>query len=81
MKAHYSNANRLGMLSYNDSITYPSLDAATFKAMVCNRSIEGVNKNITMNHICDRVDIGYAVYDLNPDNGELEVCIRGIVTT
>jgi hypothetical protein len=43
--------------------------------MICNRSIEGVNKNITMNNICDRVDIGYAVYDMNPDNGELEVYI------
>lgn len=26
-----------------------------------------------MNHLCDRIDIGYAVYDLNPDTGELEV--------
>jgi hypothetical protein len=41
--------------------------------MICNRSIEGANKNITMNHICDRVDIGYAVYDMDPDTGELEV--------
>lgn len=41
--------------------------------MICNRSIEGANKNITMNHICDRIDIGYAVYDMDPDTGELEV--------
>jgi hypothetical protein len=41
--------------------------------MICNRSIEGANKNITMNQICDRIDIGYAVYDMEPDTGELEV--------
>ena len=31
------------------------------------------NKNITMNQICDRIDIGYAIYDMDPDSGELEV--------
>ena len=41
--------------------------------MICNRSIEGVNKNITMNRICDRIDIGYSVYDLDPETGEFEV--------
>jgi len=41
--------------------------------MICNRSIEGANRNITMNQICDRIDIGYAIYDMDPDNGELEV--------
>ncbi len=41
--------------------------------MICNRSIEGANKNITMNQICDRIDIGYTVYDMDPDTGELEV--------
>ena len=43
--------------------------------MICNRSIEGANKNITMNNICDRIDIGYAVYDMDPDTGELEVIL------
>lgn len=55
--------------------TFPLLDASTFKSMICNRSIEGANKNITMNHICDRIDIGYSVYDLDPDTGELEAVV------
>ncbi len=41
--------------------------------MICNRSIEGANKNITMNQICDRIDIGYTVYDMDPETEELEV--------
>lgn len=41
--------------------------------MICNRSIEGANKNITMNSICDRIDIGYAIYDMDPETGEMEV--------
>ncbi len=75
MKKHYlySNGNSNEILNNDDTLTYPSLDAHTFKTMICNRSIEGANKNITMNHICDRIDIGYAVYDMNPDSGELEV--------
>jgi hypothetical protein len=73
LKAHYSNKNLNEILNNDDRLTYPSLDADTFKTMICNRSIEGANKNITMNHICDRIDIGYAVYDMNPDSGELEV--------
>lgn len=44
--------------------------------MICNRSMEGTNRNITINHICDRIDIGYTVYDLNPDNGEFEVNMK-----
>lgn len=43
--------------------------------MICNRSIEGANKNITMNSICDRIDIGYAIYDMDPDTGEMEVSL------
>ena len=68
---HYSNQNLHKMT--NDEYTYSSLDAHTFKKIICNRSIEGTNRNITMNHICDRIDIGYAIYDLNPDDDELEV--------
>jgi len=54
-------------------VIYPPLDAKRFKTMICNRSIEGANKNITMNQICDRIDIGYTVYDMNPEIEELEV--------
>ena len=61
------------MAEENELTNYPSLKAHEFKSMICNRSIEGAYKNITMNHICDRIDIGYAIYDLDPDNGELEV--------
>ena len=43
--------------------------------MICNRTIEGANRNITMNQICDRIDTGYAVYDMNPDRGEFEVWV------
>jgi hypothetical protein len=76
LKTHYLNGNRLGISNHdNTTTTNQSLDARTFKSMICNRSIEGVNKNITMNSICDRVDIGYSVYDMNPDTGELEVYI------
>jgi hypothetical protein len=57
----------------SDTIIYPSLQADRFKTMICNRSIEGANKNITMNQICDRIDIGYSVHDMDPDTGELEV--------
>jgi len=75
LKKHYlySNRNLNEILNNDDTFIYPSLDAHTFKTMICNRSIEGANKNITMNHICDRIDIGYTVYDMNPDSGELEV--------
>jgi len=73
LKAHYTNGSLQGNLNDDGTITYPSLDAKTFRTMICNRSIEGANRNITMNHICDRIDIGYAVYDMNPDTGELEV--------
>ncbi len=69
LKTHYTTFK-----STNDeTITYPSLDARRFKTMICNRSIEGANKNITMNQICDRIDIGYSIYDMDPDTGELEV--------
>lgn len=67
---------RLGMTNSSVDLIdpiYRSLDARTFKSMICNRSIEGAYKNITMNSICDRVDIGYAIYDMDPDTGELEV--------
>lgn len=66
------------IIDENESTIYPSLSARQFKAMICNRSIEGAYKNITMNHICDRIDIGYAIYDLDPDTGELEVFDRPI---
>ena len=49
--------------------------------MICNRTIEGANRNITMNQICDRIDTGYAVYDMNPDSGEFEVCYQWIDET
>jgi hypothetical protein len=75
LKTFYLNGNLQEITNDNGTITYPSLDAKTFKTMICNRSIEGATRTITMNHICDRVDIGYAVYDMNPDNGELEVYI------
>jgi hypothetical protein len=70
LKTHYTNLNPHEI---GETVTYPSLDANRFKSMICNRSIEGANKNITMNHICDRIDIGYTVYDMDPDSGELEV--------
>jgi hypothetical protein len=75
LKTLYSNGNLQEITNDNGTITYPSLDAKTFKTMICNRSIEGATRTITMNHICDRVDIGYAVYDMNPDNGELEAVV------
>jgi hypothetical protein len=80
LKTHYLHGNLTEIASDNNTIRYPSLDARTFKTMICNRSIEGANKNITMNHICDRVDIGYSVYDMNPDNGELEVLTLNIIS-
>lgn len=49
------------------------MDSKKLKSMICNRSIEGFNKNITINQICDRIDIGYTVFDLDPDTGELQV--------
>jgi hypothetical protein len=78
LKSHYAaDDHRRNTTSDNEATgtttAYPSLDAHTFKSMICNRSIQGAYKNITMNHICDRIDIGYAVYDMDPDNGELEV--------
>ncbi|CAF0852137.1 unnamed protein product [Adineta steineri] len=75
LKEHYSNRNLTDASYIGDTIIYPSLDARTFKTMICNRSIEGANKNITMNHICDRIDIGYAIYDMDPDTGELEAVV------
>ncbi|CAF0726875.1 unnamed protein product [Rotaria sordida] len=75
LETHYSNHYLQEITNNNDAITYPFLDARTFKTMICNRSIEGTNRNITMNHICDRIDIGYAVYDMNPENGELEAVV------
>lgn len=75
LKTHFAESMRLGMTNSSDDFIdpiYRSLDARTFKSMICNRSIEGAYKNITMNSICDRVDIGYAIYDMDPDTGELE---------
>lgn len=43
------------------------------KSMICNRTIEGTTTNLTMNSICDRIDLGYAVFDLDPDSGCLQV--------
>lgn len=74
LKTHYLNENLQGVSNSDGTITYPSLDAKTFKSLICNRTIEGANRNITMNHICDRIDIGYAIYDMDPESGELEVC-------
>ncbi len=73
LKTHYTNIKSQTISTNSETITYPSLDARRFKTMICNRSIEGANKNITMNQICDRIDIGYTVYDMEPDTGELEV--------
>ena len=49
-----------------------------FKSMICNRTIEGTKKNITMNEICDRIDLGYAIFDLDPDSGLLQVCLSAL---
>ncbi|CAF1082671.1 unnamed protein product [Didymodactylos carnosus] len=68
LKSHYSSSN----LTENNAEYYVPLDAIAFKAHICNRTIEGVNKNITINALCDRIDIGYAVYDMDPDTGEFE---------
>jgi len=73
LKTHYTNIKSQSLSTNSETIIYPSLDAKRFKSMICNRSIEGANKNITMNQICDRIDIGYAIYDMDPDTGELEV--------
>ncbi len=73
LKTHYTNIKSQAISTNNEPIIYPSLDARRFKSMICNRSIEGANKNITMNQICDRIDIGYAIYDMDPDTGEFEV--------
>ena len=70
LKTHYTNVKSQ---STSEIITYPSLDAKRFRSMICNRSIEGANKNITMNSICDRIDIGYTIYDMDPETGEMEV--------
>ena len=43
------------------------------KSMICNRTIEGTKRNVTMNQICDRIDLGYALFDLDPDSGFLQV--------
>ncbi|CAM4838878.1 unnamed protein product, partial [Rotaria magnacalcarata] len=75
LKMHYENHFIQQTADDDEKIIYPSLDAHTFKSMICNRSISGTNRNITLNHICDRIDIGYTVYDLNPDNGELEAVV------
>ncbi|CAF3458292.1 unnamed protein product [Rotaria socialis] len=75
LKMHYENHFIQQTADDDEKIIYPSLDAHTFKSMICNRSIGGTNRNITLNHICDRIDIGYTVYDLNPDNGELEAVV------
>ncbi|CAF1599336.1 unnamed protein product [Adineta ricciae] len=73
---YFKALERHYQIAANDGLTaYPSMDAKTFKSMICNRSIEGANKNITMNQICDRIDIGYTVYDMDPDTGELEAVV------
>ncbi|CAF1086005.1 unnamed protein product [Adineta ricciae] len=75
LKMHYSKQN-LFELSDSDALrTYSPLNAQIFKTMICNRSIEGANKNITMNQICDRIDTGYAIYDMDPESGELEAVV------
>lgn len=81
LKTHYSNEHLQGVTQSDGTIIYPSLDARKFKELICNRTIEGANRNITMNHICDRIDIGYAIYDLDPDSGDLEVCRRIILSS
>ncbi|CAF0987530.1 unnamed protein product [Adineta steineri] len=73
LKTHYTNQQEIS--NNGESKIYTSLDARSFKSMICNRSIEGANKNITMNQICDRIDIGYTVYDMDPDTGELEAVV------
>jgi hypothetical protein len=73
LKTHYTSISPQDIITNGDTLIYPTLDAKRFKTMICNRSIEGANKNITMNQICDRIDIGYTVYDMDPDSGELEV--------
>ena len=73
MKQRYETLDLNETTMHTNTSRFPLLDETIFKSMICNRSIEGANKNITMNHICDRVDIGYSVYDLDPDTGELEV--------
>jgi hypothetical protein len=74
LKIHYSKPNLLERPSADETVKmYSTLDARTFKTMICNRSIEGANKNITLNQNCDRIDIGYAIYDMDPESGELEV--------
>jgi hypothetical protein len=76
LKSYYGTTKeKLGLSDRTDNLSYPPMDAQMFKSMICNRSIEGAYRNITLNHICDRIDIGYAVYDLDPDSGELEVSI------
>ncbi|CAF0754736.1 unnamed protein product [Didymodactylos carnosus] len=68
LKSHYSSSN----LTENTIKDYQPFNAIDFKARICSRTIRGVGKNITMNALCDRVDIGYAVYDMDPDTGEFE---------
>ncbi|CAF1276151.1 unnamed protein product [Rotaria sp. Silwood1] len=75
LKTHYTSINSQEVSTNSETITYPPLDAIRFKTIICNRSIEGVNKNITMNHICDRIDIGYTIFDMNPDTGEFEAVV------
>ncbi|CAF4651746.1 unnamed protein product, partial [Rotaria sp. Silwood2] len=75
LKTHYTSINSQEITNNSETQIYPTLDANRFKTIICNRSIEGVNKNITMNQICDRIDIGYTIFDMNPDTGELEVKI------
>jgi hypothetical protein len=76
LETHYKNSDLQNTsTNENEQVIYPTMDARTFKSMICNRSMEGANKNVTMNQICDRVDLGYTVYDMDPDTGELEVSI------
>jgi len=71
LKTHFST---IDFQSYQGK-TFPPLDAKRFQTMICGRTIEGANKNITMNDICDRVDIGYSFYDMDPDTGEFEAVV------
>ncbi|CAF3305786.1 unnamed protein product [Rotaria socialis] len=75
LKGHYLHRNSEELINNNETKTNRRLDADTLKTMICNRSIEGINKNITMNQICDRIDIGYTVFDLDPDTEELKAVL------